>query len=244
MDRLRSRPLLVAAAATALIAVDAAVPRSSATPRVSSLPPPTAPAAIPVSPPPCPSGTLPDHGLCVPVRQPEPTPDALALDLLPGRPEDPARYATPVADGVAAPLPGGSDWHVAARAGVYVHAIALESQVGDARRASIGEPQPQLLTLHRVERSGAQRLYVVSYSGVDVEASAAAAGATWTKVTTGTRIARISSAPPPIGLRFHVRQLRRGVDAERTAPERLLRDSHSVPCDPRNVLPLRPRAGD
>lgn len=37
-----------------------------------------------------------------------------------------------------------------------------------------------------------------------------------------------------------VRQLRRGVDADRVAPERLLRDSHSLACDARNVLLLKP----
>jgi hypothetical protein len=94
---------------------------------------------------------------------------------------------------------------------------------------------PRLLTLHRVERSGATRTYVLAYEGLSFDALPAASD-----IPVGTPMGRVSPGRGVTGLGLSVRQLRRGVDPENTPPERLLLDSSSLACDPRNVLPAKP----
>jgi hypothetical protein len=48
-----------------------------------------------------------------------------------------------------------------------------------------------------------------------------------------------SGTPGLVHLRLEVRKLREGARLEQLAPRRLLDSAVSIPCDPRNVLPLR-----
>jgi hypothetical protein len=180
---------------------------------------------------------LPDHGVCIPVPRQEPSGDTraeTALELLPGRPSEYTRYLTPVAGHVAdASADGGSI--IRAPAGTEVRAIRLESQVGATRWATVQSSERLLLTLHRVQRGSSSRSYVLVYHGVEFDAPAL-----WTDVADGSVMARIGGVLQPPGLRLAVRQLRRSTQNEPVLSERLLRDSNSIACDPRNVLPLVP----
>jgi hypothetical protein len=185
----------------------------------------------------CPADQLPDDGVCIPVPPPDEAPSEAptAIGLLPGRAENYTRYVTPVAAYPAAPAPQGLGLFVAAPRGVPVTAIELEAQAGPTQRRVVPTAPPALLTLHRVERSGATRTYVLAYAGLTFDALPVASD-----VPVGTPLGRVAPGPGVTGLGLSVRQLRRGVDPDTTPPERLLLDSSSLACDPRNVLPAKP----
>jgi hypothetical protein len=187
----------------------------------------------------CPADQLPDDGVCIPVPPPEDTAAEAptAIELLPGRSADYTRYVTPIAAYPASPAPQGTGLYVSAPRGVPVTAISLEAQVGPTRRWVTPTSPPRLLTLHRVERGGATRTYVLAYAGLTFDASPGS-----TEVDVGTPLGRVAPASGITGLGLTARQVRRGVDAESVRPERLLLDSSSLACDPRNVLPLKPGA--
>jgi hypothetical protein len=119
--------------------------------------------------------------------------------------------------------------------GTPVSVINLESQVGATRRITLPSPQSRLLTLHRTLRNGATRAYLLSYDGLTFDPNAPD-----TELVVGARLGEIQSRPGVTGLELGVRQLRQGINPDQVAVERLLRDSHSLVCDPRNVLPPNP----
>jgi hypothetical protein len=235
-----ARLVWVALTAACLVGLDAR--RASRSAVSSSSLEPAAPAATPTptanSLSPCPSGTLSDHGVCIPVPALPGSSDGdgARLQLMPGRPEDYARYETPLRSAPNGVAVGGSVFF-AAPVGSAVVVVALESQAGPARKLRAAPaPAAPLLTLHRVTRNGATRSYLLSYEGLAADAAEGpldlAAGASLGRI--------VSAAGLTPGLRLGVRELRRGVDPDQVPVERLLGDSHSVECDPRNVLPLRP----
>jgi len=187
--------------------------------------------------PECPSEQLSDDGVCVPVPPPEDHPAApeSAIGLLPGRSADPVRYVTPIAAYPAALATEGLGLFIAAPAGVPVTAIALEGQSGPTRRWVTASSPPRLLTLHTVERGGALRVYVLAYEGLSFDAPPGR-----TELEVGTPLGRVAKRPGASGLGLTVFQLRRGVDADSLAPERLPTPSASLACDARNVLPAKP----
>ncbi len=223
---------LLAIAAAELLALARRDPTDAPAP--APTPVPTAAAAPALL---CPADTLPDDGACIPVpRVEQEPPEALnQLELLPGRSEDYARYLTPIAAYPARAAPEGLGVSIAAPRGTVVTAISLESQAGPTRRVVTPGPRPRLLTLHHVERHGAARTYLLSYDGSSFDPTPGTID-----VDVGTPLGQIKAGPGVTGLLLAVRQLRRGVDADRVSPERLLRDSHSLACDARNVLPLKP----
>ena len=86
----------------------------------------------------CPTDTLPDHGVCIPVPKPESNAGDEAeatLELLPGRPADYARYLTPIAEHTPAASSDGGVI-VAADLGTEIRAIRLEAQIGATRWAA------------------------------------------------------------------------------------------------------------
>ncbi len=186
---------------------------------------------------PCPSDTLPDHGACIPVPKPEAAADddaEAALALLPGRPDDYRRYLSPIAGHAPAAGPDAGAL-ITAPIGTEVRSIRLESQSGATRWALLPGSVPVLLTLHRVQRGSSSRSYVLIYRGLELSAPAA-----WTDIADGAVLGRVGGSLTPPGLRLRVRQLRRGTQPEELPTERTLRDSHSLECDPRNVLPFTP----
>ncbi len=194
----------------------------------------------------CPPHQLPDDGVCIPVPPPEDTATAQPpLELLPGRAADYARYVTPIAAHRAAAASEGLGLFVAAPRGAPVTAINLEAQTGATRRWVTAGSPARLLTLHRVERSGSTRGYVLAYEGLDFDAAPGVTPAGISDVAVGTPLGRVAPArgapgADVPGLTLTVRQLRRGIEPENVSPERLLLDATSLACDPRNVLPLRP----
>jgi hypothetical protein len=124
---------------------------------------------------------------------------------------------------------------VPAARGTPVTVIALEAQVGPARRLPLPGSPPRLLTLHRVERAGTTRASVLIYDGIGIEPASAPS-----ELATGTPLGRVAAGPSPTGLGIEVRQLRRGVDLGSLDGETALRDSSSLACDARNGLPLKP----
>jgi hypothetical protein len=229
-------PLAIAAAAAAVAVV---VWRQ---PLAEPVPPPRAGAAttrgaIPASAVDCPPQQLPDDAVCLPVPPVEGL-EAVAsapLELLPGRAPDYARYLTPIANYPAAAAPEGLGVFVAAPRGVPVTALSLEAQSGPTRRWVTAGVPPRLLTLHRVERSGSMRTYVLAYEGIAFDATPG-----MQEIVVGTPLGRVAAGTGVTGLTLRVRQLRRGVEPEDLPPERLLLDASSITCDARNVLPLEP----
>lgn len=232
-----ARLVWVALTAACLVGLDARRGSVSAVPALEPNAPAVTPTPLEQPLGSCPSGTLSDHGVCIPVPVLPGSSDqnGVGLQLMPGRPENYARYATPLrtaANGVAV---GGSVFF-AAPVGSAVEVVALESQTGPTRKLRTATAPAPLLTLHHVTRNGATRSYLLTYEGL---ASETAEGPQ--DLAAGASLGRIvSAAGLTPGLRLGVRELRRGVDPEQVPRQRLLGDSHSVECDPRNVLPLRP----
>ncbi len=230
------RAVLVSAAIAALAALESSRPPSPADEQssASASGPPTAT----VEPrPSCPVDTLPDQGVCIPVPRDariEPTAPQ-QLELLPGRAEDYARYLTPLPAHVAISAGLRPGIFIAAPAGTPVSVINLESQVAATRRVTLRAPHHRLLTLHRTLRNGAARAYLLSYDGVTFDHQAPDA-----ELVVGASLGEIQARPGVTGLTLSVRQLRQGINPDQVAVERLLRDSHSLVCDPRNVLPPNP----
>jgi hypothetical protein len=197
----------------------------------------SASATIPGSGLDCPPQQLPDDAVCLPVPPVEGLEVAASapLELLPGRAPDYTRYLTPIANYPAAAAPEGLGVFVAAPRGVPVTAVSLEAQSGPTRRWVTAGAPPRLLTLHRVERSGSMRTYVLAYDGIAFDTTPG-----MQEIVVGTPLGRVAAAGGATGLTLRVRQLRRGVEPENLPPERLLLDASSITCDPRNVLPLEP----
>lgn len=227
-------PLLAALAAGALGVADGWwASRGSEARHAPEAPVDTPQAASPA----CPPEHLLDDGVCVPLPPPDTreTESASRLELLPGRPPDHARYLTPIAGHPATPSKSGLGVFIPAPRGTPVMAIELEGQIGPARRLPLAASPPRLLTLHRVERAGASRSYLLLYDGISVEPSTEPS-----ELPVGTPLGRVAAAPAPTGLGIEVRQLRRGVDPSALDGEGALLDSGSLSCDARNVLPLKP----
>jgi hypothetical protein len=188
----------------------------------------------------CPADQLPDDGVCIPVP---PAAERVAevesrLELLPGRSPDYSRYITPIAAYPAGAPSEGLGLFVAAPRGVPVTAVSLEAQTGPTRRwvtpATPTSPA-RLLTVHRVDRGGSLRTYVLVYDGIAFDTAPGSAD-----VDVGTPLGRVANGRGATGLALRGYQLRRGVTPEDATPERLLSDPSSLVCDVRNVLPLKP----
>lgn len=233
--------MLVVAAAAGLAAVEwFRAPGPAPTPGAPAATAPVAghPTAAGLAPPfDCPPHHLPDDQVCIPVPPPDEPQAAVSatIDLLPGRSPDYGRYVTPIAHYPAAAASDALGLFIAAPRGVPVTALSLEAQSGPTRRWVTATTPPRLLTLHRVERSATLRTYVLAYEGVAFDTPPGL-----TEVAVGTPLGRVAARPGNTGLALRVRQVRRGVEPENLAPERLLLDASSLACDPRNVLPLEP----
>ena len=229
------RAVLVSAAIAALAVLESFTPPSPADQESPSAHP--GPPREPEPEPSCPVDTLPDQGVCIPVPRAEQAEETtpLQLELLPGRAEDYARYLTPLPAHVATRASARPGIFIAAPVGTGVTLISLEAQVGAARRITLRGRNSRLLTLHRTTRNGATRAYLLSYDGLAFDPNAPD-----TELVVGAHLGEVQGRPGVSGLELAVRQLRQGVDPDRVAVERLLRDSHSLACDPRNVLPPNP----
>jgi hypothetical protein len=184
----------------------------------------------------CPPGQLPDDEVCLPLpAEPSEAEAESRLELLPGRPAEYARYLTPIAAHPASAPRQGLGVFIPASRGTPVTALTLEAQAGPTRVSVTATTPPRLLTLHRIERGGSLRTYVLAYDGIAFDAPPGTRD-----VDVGTPLGRVSAGDGATGLSLAVRQLRRDLDPSNVPSERWLLDATSIACDARNVLPLAP----
>jgi murein DD-endopeptidase MepM/ murein hydrolase activator NlpD len=126
-----------------------------------------------------------------------------------------------------------------------VRLVPLESQDGETRVIYTGPLfGTTVVTAHRIrDASGAGRVqtYVVLYGHLESVAAGISAGQ---NVAPGTMVGAVgdSGSPGIVHLHLEVRRLREGVELERVTGPSILSEAVSVPCDPRNVLPIRPKS--
>lgn len=133
---------------------------------------------------------------------------------------------------------GGLD--LAGNRGDPVRLIALEHQEGNVEVAFVGELFGiTVATSHMLQEAGRLRHYVVLHGHLDRPGPGIVAGA---KVAPGDTIGFVgdSGSPGIVHLHLEVRQVREGVNLAAIELGRLADNATSVPCDPRNVLPLAP----
>jgi Peptidase family M23 len=124
--------------------------------------------------------------------------------------------------------------------GAPVRAIALRGQQGDAEVLYIGPMFGNTVVLsHVVREAGATRVYLALHGHLDGFAPSLRKGQS---VTPDTPLGFVgdSGAEGIVHLHYEIRLVRPGIDPARI--ERagtLVEQTVSVPCDPRNVLPLR-----
>jgi murein DD-endopeptidase MepM/ murein hydrolase activator NlpD len=147
------------------------------------------------------------------------------------------------------PETGHGGWDLMASRGTPVHVVPLEGQDGETRVIYTGPLfGTTVVTAHRVKSDGGAsgasggvriQTYVVLYGHLDSVAAGIAAGQ---NAANGTMIGSVgdSGSPGIVHLHLEVRRLREGVDLARLAAgPGIISEAMTVPCDPRNVLPLR-----
>lgn len=208
----------------------------------------------------CPVGSLPDHGVCIPVPKLEPTVteprQAVGVPRRPDRPTELSRYVLPVdlldpkqppaglpplggvlpetveqrLLGIAIPTARGAD----------VRMVALEGQKGEATIAYAGDLiGPTLITRHLVDQRDEQRVYLVFFGNLST-LPALKVGAT---IVTGTKIGDVGEllTPGEPRLYLELRQLRTDFDPQSSPPDEWLDPANTISVDIRNALTLTPK---
>ena len=133
---------------------------------------------------------------------------------------------------------GGLD--LMASRGAPVSLVTLAGQEGAARILYTGSLfGTTVVSAHTVRAEGKEYTYLVLYGHLDSVTKGATVGET---AAAGTVIGLVgdSGSTGIVHLHLEVRRLRDGVDlAKVPAGPTFISDSVSVPCDPRNVIPLR-----
>jgi murein DD-endopeptidase MepM/ murein hydrolase activator NlpD len=123
--------------------------------------------------------------------------------------------------------------------GAPVRAVALRGQQGDAEVLAIGTLFGNTVILsHVVREGGSTRVYLALHGHLDGVAPGLRKGQS---VPAGTLLGFVgdSGAEGVVHLHYETRLVRPGIDPARVDPiGSLSAQSVSVPCDPRNVLPL------
>lgn len=124
--------------------------------------------------------------------------------------------------------------------GAPVRAVSLRGQQGDAEVLHVGPLFGNTVVLsHIVREGGATRVYLALYGHLDGFAPGLRKGQS-IPATTLLGFVGDSGAEGVVHLHYEIRLVRPGIDPTRI--ERagtLVEQGTSVPCDPRNVLPLR-----
>jgi murein DD-endopeptidase MepM/ murein hydrolase activator NlpD len=182
------------------------------------------------------------------------------IPRLPERPEDYRQYRLPVpapaeqsfiSSGYDLHLPDaqqrrGADLHavghggvdIAQKRGTEVKLVPLEHQEGDATVLFVGPLFGNtVVTRHLVREGGVTREYVVLLGHLERAASTIARGSV---VSDGTVLGFVgdSGSPGVVHLHYEARRVRAGYEALKLEPGDLTKNSRTVACDPRNVLPL------
>jgi hypothetical protein len=169
------------------------------------------------------------------VLHPGPLPLLAGLDLPPPTP--------PVQDRPGSSASTAAAVELGASADDEVQALELDHQEGPAEVAFVGDLLgTTVITAHLVRDGGRLRQLLVVLGNLDRPGPRAVVGA---PVEPGDVLgyAGDSAKPGRVALWLEVRQLREGTSLGPAIQDRLVDDAISVPCDPRNVLPLvRPEA--
>jgi murein DD-endopeptidase MepM/ murein hydrolase activator NlpD len=123
--------------------------------------------------------------------------------------------------------------------GAPVRVVALRGEVGDPLVVYVGVLFGTTVVLrHTVREHGRLRVYLSLHGHLDRPAPGLVPGH---GLEPGAVLGFVgdSGALGVVHLHYEVRLLRPGVDPARVEPGRLTDQTVSIPCDPRNVLPLR-----
>jgi murein DD-endopeptidase MepM/ murein hydrolase activator NlpD len=123
--------------------------------------------------------------------------------------------------------------------GAPVRVVALRGEVGDPLVVYVGVLFGTTVVLrHTVREHGRLRVYLSLHGHLDRPAPGLVPGH---GLEPGAVLGFVgdSGALGVVHLHYEVRLLRPGVDPTRVEPGRLTDQAVSIPCDPRNVLPLR-----
>lgn len=214
----------------------------------------------------CGPRTLPEGAACLPLPAlgrdgvattaagDDRKPNARAGDIherIPRRPDRPADLAaylypldTPRVEPALADLDrpdrAGDGLELAAERGERVALVPLEAQEGDAEVAFVGELSGiTVVTAHRVLEAGRPQQYLVLHGHLDRPGPGVVPGA---RLAAGDVVgfAGDTGSPGVVQLRLEVRKVREGASLAKVDLRRITDGALTIPCDPRNVLPLRP----
>jgi murein DD-endopeptidase MepM/ murein hydrolase activator NlpD len=125
------------------------------------------------------------------------------------------------------------------RKGTPVTLVSLEHQQGDAEVLYVGPLfGTTVVTRHTLREGGQVRDYVLIFGHLDAASPGMRAGA---RVRAGDIVGFVgdTGSPDLVHLHLESRRVREGVDPSRLTPAALIDGASTMPCDPRNVLPLR-----
>jgi hypothetical protein len=233
----------LAAAVLAVLALGGGLRRSIS-------PPPKAASSRAASDAECPSGTLPDEGVCVPVPRVAPPAShpergTLRADRIPRRADRPPEidgYVLPFAvlpTGGSPATPTEGDGGLGSAAlrfrvapNTAVSAVRLEGQEGPTELLCEGRLIGTTLVTHHVVPRGTERLEILLVVGALDQIRPLPPR---TEVAEGERLGTAGHAP----VALEARVVRRGVDPWALAPEQLFDDALTISEDARNVLSRR-----
>lgn len=125
--------------------------------------------------------------------------------------------------------------------GTPIAMVLLEHQQGDAEVVYAGPLfGTTIITRHALHEAGQLRDYLLLFGHMDSQAPEVYVG---TRIKEGQILGFVgdSASPELVHLHLEVRRVRSGVDVAKLPPMSMIANENSVVCDPRNVLPLRPR---
>lgn len=128
--------------------------------------------------------------------------------------------------------------------GAPVTLLRLAHQVGEAKLLHVGTIfGNSVATLHTVREGGERARYAVVFGHLDTTNPDLKVGKV---VRAGTIVGTAGDSDSPGGVHLHleVRRVREGVAPETLIADRILSRDATIVTDPRNVLPLHPRAAN
>ncbi len=132
---------------------------------------------------------------------------------------------------------GGID--IAQKRGAEVRLVRLEHQEGDTEVIYVGPLFGNtVVTRQLVREAGTLREYLVLHGHLERAASDLKRGAL---LNEGAVLGFVgdSGSPGVVHLHYEARRVRAGFDGRKLEPAEITKNSRTVACDPRNVLPLR-----
>jgi murein DD-endopeptidase MepM/ murein hydrolase activator NlpD len=123
--------------------------------------------------------------------------------------------------------------------GTEVRSVALEHQQGDAAVVFVGKLFGiSVITKHTLHEGARLREYLVLHGHLDQAAPGLEPGAI---IHEGDLLGYVGDTGSEglVHLHLEIRQVRDGIDPASLGTQNAVRNTVSIPCDPRNVLPLK-----